>query len=77
MIVREILGLVALGIAVGVPLIVASTRLISAHLFGIGGLDPVTIAIARLLLTAIGAAAGYLPARQAARMSPIAVLRDA
>ncbi len=77
MVVREILGLVGLGIAVGVPLVVAATRLISAHLFGIGGLDPLTIAIAALLLTAIGAAAGYLPARQAARMNPVAALRDA
>ena len=77
MIVREILGLVGLGIVVGLPLVLASTRLISAQLFGIGPLDPLTIAAAALLLISIGALAGYLPARRAARMNPVAALREA
>jgi ABC-type antimicrobial peptide transport system permease subunit len=52
-----------------------ATRLISSLLFGLTPTDPPTIAIAALLMLAVAALAGYLPARRAARVDPMVALR--
>jgi ABC-type antimicrobial peptide transport system permease subunit len=49
---------------------------VSTLLFGLPPRDPATILTAALVLSAIGAMAGYLPARRAARIDPARVLRD-
>jgi ABC-type antimicrobial peptide transport system permease subunit len=71
--------LVMTGIAIGVPVAVAVGRLaghlVSGRLFGLTATDPVTIAIATLLLVAGAALAGYLPARRASRVDPMLALR--
>jgi ABC-type antimicrobial peptide transport system permease subunit len=76
LVLRETGGVVVAGVAVGVPLAFASTRLVSAFLFGLTATDPQTIALATLLLLAAAAVAAYLPARRAASVDPIVALRD-
>jgi predicted permease len=73
---RESLLLVALGAGIGLATALATTRLISAQLFGLAPTDPLTITLATLLLLAVATLAGYLPARKAAQTDPMLALRD-
>ena len=72
---REALSMVIVGIAVGVPIALALTRLASRFLFGLSPTDPYTIAAATLVLLAAAVLAAYLPARRAARVDPMIALR--
>jgi predicted permease len=76
MILRESLTLLACGVAIGVPVAVFVTRLVSSMLFGLSPQDPLTIAAVLTTLTAATVAAGYLPARRAATVDPILALRE-
>ena len=67
--------LVGLGLVIGIAAALASTRLMSALLFGVGPMDPVTYAAVSLLLGTVALVATYLPARRAARLDPVAALR--
>jgi predicted permease len=73
---REALSLVSLGLIIGLVLSLATTRLLSNMLFGLTAADPLTIALSTLLLLAVAAVAGYLPARRAARVEPLVALRQ-
>jgi predicted permease len=69
-------GLLALaGIAIGVPVALALSRLVQSQLFGITAADPITLAAAGFVLATIALLAGYLPGRRAARIDPITALR--
>jgi predicted permease len=72
---RETLGPVALGILIGLGAALATTRWVESLLFGLKPHDPLTIGLAALLLMAVASIAGYLPARRAARVDPMAALR--
>jgi putative ABC transport system permease protein len=67
---------VVAGLAIGIGLAFASTRLLSTLLFGVGAADPATLASVSVSLLAIALAACLLPARQAVRLEPAAVLRN-
>ena len=67
--------LVAAGFAVGLPAAIAAARLISGQLYGLKPAAPVTIAGAILLLSAVAALAGYIPARRATKVDPLVALR--
>jgi len=71
MVLRESLLLVIAGIAIGVPATLAAARLVSSLLFGVKAADPLTIAGGALLMIAVAALAGFLPARRAARVDPM------
>jgi predicted permease len=75
LVMREIVLLVATGVAVGVPITLAGGRVVANMLFGLRGTDVVSLfaAIAALILVAI--LAGYLPARRAAHVNPVIALR--
>ncbi|HEV7747774.1 MAG TPA: ABC transporter permease [Pyrinomonadaceae bacterium] len=75
MVLKESLMLVAIGLTVGLPAAWASAHLVSSQLFGLKPSDPVSLATAALLLTAVAALAGYLPARKASRVNPLIALR--
>jgi ABC-type antimicrobial peptide transport system permease subunit len=75
LILRESVILSGLGIIVGVPCAIAATRLIGHMLFGVTPGDPPTFAAAASILLAVGALAGYWPARRATKIDPIAALR--
>jgi predicted permease len=71
----ETLVLMLIGIAVGVPVALAGTRLIKSMLFGLGAVDPVAIIAACSILAVIAGLAGYIPARRASRVDPMVALR--
>jgi predicted permease len=75
LVVRRGIGLVVIGLAVGLAGASALTRYVSGLLFQIGPADPVTFVGAPLLLAAVALAACYLPARRAAKVDPMVVLR--
>jgi predicted permease len=75
MVMREILLLVALGIAIGVPAALAGNKLISNMLFGLRPADPVSLLAAVGVLLVVAAIAGYLPARRASLVDPVVALR--
>jgi len=75
LILREALLLVIAGVAVGLPMIFAVTRLASTLLFGVTPTDPVSLLFAGLSMLAVAMAAGYLPSRRATRVDPMVALR--
>jgi predicted permease len=72
---NETLILMVIGIAVGVPIALAGTRLIKSMLFGLGAVDPVAIIAACMILAVIAGLAGYIPARRASQVDPMVALR--
>ena len=75
MILRETLALTLIGIAVGASCALATARLITHLLFEVTPYDPFTLALVSLVLLAVGALAGYVPARRAMRVDPVVALR--
>jgi ABC-type antimicrobial peptide transport system permease subunit len=81
---RNILGMVlgeagtmlVIGLAVGTALALALGKTAGAMLFGLKAYDPLTISLSAVALTAVAILASYLPARRAARLDPMAALRD-
>lgn len=76
MILRQTLRLVLTGLAIGIPAALAAAGLLSAMLYGLSGIDWPTLAATAAIMTAIALIAGYLPARHAAGIDPMAGLRD-
>jgi predicted permease len=74
-ILSQTLQVVMVGLAVGVPSSWMVARAFQGLLFGIESADPVTFAAVLVLMIAVAAVAGYLPARRAARIDPLAALR--
>jgi predicted permease len=72
---QETFVLVLIGIAIGVPLAIAGTRLVRSMLFGLGIADPIAILFAAVLLAFVAALAGFLPARRASQVDPMIALR--
>jgi ABC-type antimicrobial peptide transport system permease subunit len=72
---REVLLLTAVGVAIGVPAALLSSRLVASMLFGLHGNDPITLLAAVFVMLLIAALAGYLPARRASRVDPMVALR--
>ena len=68
--------LVGLGVVAGAGIALWASRFVSTLLFGLRPRDPATLLTAALVLSAIGAMAGWLPARRAARIDPARVLRE-
>jgi predicted permease len=76
MVLREVLLLVAAGMAIGFATAAATTRLIASMLYGLEATDPSTMALAGTFLLGVAAVAGYLPACSAARLNPMITLRE-
>jgi hypothetical protein len=66
---------VTAGMAAGLLLSLAATRLLRSYLFGLSGADPVTIVGCLVLMGAVAGLGCYLPARRAARVDPITALQ--
>ena len=75
-IVLRTLGLAAFGLALGMAGARALSSALASLLFGVTAGDPVTFLGMGALLTAVAAVAGYVPARRASRIDPMAALRS-
>ena len=75
LVLREGMGLVAAGIAIGVAGALALTRALSSLLYGVSATDPLTLAAVAILLLFVAIAACYVPARRAMRVDPMVALR--
>jgi predicted permease len=75
MVMREVLILLGIGLAVGIPAAFGLGRFVSKQLYGIQPNDPWIAVSTVVLLTVVSAAAGLIPARRASRIDPILALR--
>ena len=75
LVLRSSLGPVVLGLAAGLVGGLVLTRLMGNLLFGVSATDPWTFGLVALILAGVAAFASWLPARRAARVDPIQVLR--
>jgi ABC-type antimicrobial peptide transport system permease subunit len=75
-IIRETLTVSAAGVLIGLIAALVTTNLASAFLFGLSPHDPVTLAASVLVQLAAGLVAGAVPARRAASVDPIQVLKN-
>jgi putative ABC transport system permease protein len=75
MFLRHGLVLTATGIVLGIGAAVVLTRVMSAFLFGVGPMDPMTYAVVSVALAAAALLATYLPARHASGVDPVVALR--
>jgi hypothetical protein len=75
LVVRSGVTLAAMGVAVGLGMALVSGRWLEPHLFDTSGRDAVVMAGVAFALIATSVAAGWVPARRAARISPTEALR--
>jgi predicted permease len=75
MVLRESLVLLGIGIALGVPAMLAACQVVRAGLFGLGPWDATTLVAAVLMIAAVTVVAAYFPARRATKVDPIVALR--
>jgi ABC-type antimicrobial peptide transport system permease subunit len=75
MVLRQGLGVVGIGLALGLVIALAGTRLMSGLIVGIKPSDPLTFTVVVLLLTGIALFACWIPARRATRIDPLVALR--
>jgi putative ABC transport system permease protein len=76
LILKQGLGMVGLGIAVGLAGALGVTRLFNSLLVGVSATDAVSFGGTTLLLVLVALAASYLPARRAAAIDPLEALRS-
>jgi predicted permease len=75
MILRQVLLTAGIGLAVGIPVTLGASRFVQSMIYGLPARDPGTLVLASAVLLAAALLAGYLPARYASRIDPIAALR--
>jgi predicted permease len=68
--------LVGSGVLVGGGVSLWASRFVATLLYGLEPRDPITLVGAAVVLSAVGAVAGWLPAYRASRIDPATVLRD-
>jgi ABC-type antimicrobial peptide transport system permease subunit len=75
MILKQSLVLVAIGLLLGIPSAIASSRLVESLLFGLSPRDPVVFTAASAVMIVVTLVASYVPARRASRIDPLVALR--
>jgi predicted permease len=75
LVMRDLVAVLAGGLAAGILISLAATRLLQRMLFGLGPRDTITMLLAAGVLSAVALIAGYLPARRATKVDPMVALR--
>jgi predicted lysophospholipase L1 biosynthesis ABC-type transport system permease subunit len=75
MVMREVLLLLSIGLAVGIPAALSLGQFVSSQLYGIQPRDPWIAGATMALLAVVSVAAGLIPAHRASRIDPIMALR--
>jgi predicted permease len=75
LVMRDLIAVLAGGLAAGILISLAATRVLQQMLFGLGPRDTTTMLLAAGVLTAVALIAGYLPARRATKADPMMALR--
>jgi ABC-type antimicrobial peptide transport system permease subunit len=74
-ILREALLLLSAGVVLGLPLSLIAARLVRQQLFGLKADDPLTYAVALIVVSNVVILSALLPARRAAAINPVDALR--
>jgi ABC-type antimicrobial peptide transport system permease subunit len=74
LVMSESMMLVVTGVAIGLLIALAASRLVSTLLFGLAATDILSIAVAVIVMLVVSSLAGYLPARRASRVDPMVAL---
>jgi ABC-type antimicrobial peptide transport system permease subunit len=75
LVMKEVLLLLSIGLAVGIPAAFGLGRLVAAQLYGVNVFDPRIAIVTTIVLIAASSAAGLIPAYRASRIDPILALR--
>jgi putative ABC transport system permease protein len=75
LVLKKGMSLTLLGVAIGLAVAFALTRLMSSLLFGVNASDPLTFVVVPLLLSLVALLACWIPARRATKVDPMIALR--
>jgi putative ABC transport system permease protein len=68
--------LLTIGVGLGLPLTLLTTKYIKGQLFGLSARDPMTFTVALIVVSAMTLFATWLPARRATKIDPMVALRS-
>jgi predicted permease len=75
LVMKEVVAMVGIGFAIGLPAAWLSSKLVASLLYGIRPNDPISIAAPMAVLAGVALLAGYIPAVRASRVDPLRALR--
>jgi predicted permease len=75
MVLRRAMSPIALGLAIGIPAVLAGGRAIASQLYGVKGYDPFILTSATVALAVAALIAALVPARRATKVDPMVALR--
>jgi ABC-type antimicrobial peptide transport system permease subunit len=75
LVLSQVLSLSAIGLALGIAILLLAGRLLERLLFEVRASDPLTISLVTLVLAAVAVVAAWAPASRASRVDPIQALR--
>ncbi len=76
LVMRDVIAVLCAGLAAGILISLAATRVLQQMLFGLTPRDATTMFLAAGVLSAVALLAGYIPARRATRVDPMTTLRQ-